>query len=672
MSASEFDTRKRQILSGLDKSPKGSIDAPIVDLLNFINAQDGVVSTSSCSGRVSLFLGGQDQGKGGEWLLASHAVVDTDSTWSLIHKELERRRAEQRSAGTLLMFLHEPMVLHLECVDVTVAGSLLAVARESGFRESGMSVGVARGRVMLAVRTTALRLEAPVAIDGDIVVDELYFKLLCKLANEMFRKNADRTAEFFDRVKLHFEATSGQPVVNDWALVCAKDCAKTVKVAVEKIGWMDKGRQMAAIQLEGPSSKSEQVSASSCSSNGVGSASPSSGIGVPITSAAADFLLLLHEEAGGRGTAWPAHAEVLQDLWCQQVVSLSHCPQLPITNRGNQKDGCHKGYPISNAGTRTSGPVEDELLALVSMVDGSADGLPSRGDVKKALASMSPSWRGDSILLPRGTLCGEEWQRLDAVVRARGEPGLWESMRKSFGARLLGRQCEIEVGDGLRKAQVHILAGADSDTWVVVDGPPESSLKYTFDLTKCMFSEGNASEKQRVFQEWDVQDTVVLDMYTGIGYWALPMLKNGAAKVFAAEWNPDAIEAFKKGLQINGLDDGRCEVLAGDNRSEETRSKVRRLCDRVVLGLIPDCREGIPVACEALRDIGGLLHVHWNIKQGEEDMVIAEILKLIHKGLEVRSEESPLWHCEVLGVKKVKWYAPRVRHVVVDVKCKPA
>lgn len=50
---------KNQILndidSGRDFSPKGSIDLPIYQLISFINELQDYVTTSSCSGRISIF-----------------------------------------------------------------------------------------------------------------------------------------------------------------------------------------------------------------------------------------------------------------------------------------------------------------------------------------------------------------------------------------------------------------------------------------------------------------------------------------------------------------------------------------------------------------------------------------------------------------------------------------
>ena len=95
-----FQFRKNKILSELsipdaeytDLSPKGSVDEGIRDLIGDINALPGLVTTSSCAGRISVFVEGrtkkqkQEQnkqeserqfvpsgGKGsGKWLYVSH------------------------------------------------------------------------------------------------------------------------------------------------------------------------------------------------------------------------------------------------------------------------------------------------------------------------------------------------------------------------------------------------------------------------------------------------------------------------------------------------------------------------------------------------------------------------------------------------------------------------
>ena len=62
----DFAARKRKILAQLavpdaeytDASPKGTVDAGIRDLIDELNGLDGFVTTSSCGGRVSVFVEG--------------------------------------------------------------------------------------------------------------------------------------------------------------------------------------------------------------------------------------------------------------------------------------------------------------------------------------------------------------------------------------------------------------------------------------------------------------------------------------------------------------------------------------------------------------------------------------------------------------------------------------
>lgn len=66
-----FTRKKAKILQDLslpdteynDKSPKGSIDEGIRELIDEVNAYDGLVTTSSCAGRISVFLEGRGKAR---------------------------------------------------------------------------------------------------------------------------------------------------------------------------------------------------------------------------------------------------------------------------------------------------------------------------------------------------------------------------------------------------------------------------------------------------------------------------------------------------------------------------------------------------------------------------------------------------------------------------------
>jgi tRNA wybutosine-synthesizing protein 3 len=143
---SRFAVRKQNILKQLevpdgdytDLSPKGSVDEPIRGLISEINALDGLVTTSSCSGRISVFLEGRKatnddvsakdaqesragpggKGGGGSWLFISHAPLEESqlsSTEPLIPRfGLEDTASEDASGPSVQSrYIHlkfEPMV----------------------------------------------------------------------------------------------------------------------------------------------------------------------------------------------------------------------------------------------------------------------------------------------------------------------------------------------------------------------------------------------------------------------------------------------------------------------------------------------------------------------------------------------------------------------------------
>eukprot|EP00058_Branchiostoma_floridae_P003316 XP_002588804.1 hypothetical protein BRAFLDRAFT_89765 [Branchiostoma floridae] len=152
-SAAEFARWKKQCLSASDLSRKGSIDEPIVELVNFINGQEFLFTTSSCSGRISVF---------------AELTALCDHTGSAVFK-------------------FEPFVLHAQCRTTQDARLMHQAAVQAGFRNSGISLGN-RGKVVVAIRSTHT-LEAPLSDRGRMLVDEDYIRYLVTAANSKLEEN---------------------------------------------------------------------------------------------------------------------------------------------------------------------------------------------------------------------------------------------------------------------------------------------------------------------------------------------------------------------------------------------------------------------------------------------------------------------------------------------------
>ncbi|KAJ0409019.1 hypothetical protein ATCC90586_005203 [Pythium insidiosum] len=207
-----FDQFKRESLRKLrefeDKSPKGSVDAPIVDLIRAINEHPHYVTSSSCSGRIALFCGvgagGDESGgdhhvitKGGKWLVAEHATVTLPQVRAALALAAQPAPEQEHPLNSqrLVLFKHEPFILHVVCRDVDAAQALLQCGLACGFRESGIVVG--NKKIMCAIRTTANAMEIPLGRSpAELLVDDAYLAWIVDVANEKFEVNRRRTDQF--------------------------------------------------------------------------------------------------------------------------------------------------------------------------------------------------------------------------------------------------------------------------------------------------------------------------------------------------------------------------------------------------------------------------------------------------------------------------------------------
>lgn len=318
-----FTEKKRKILQELnrpdeeykDLSPIGAVDPNIRQLVDQINETDDYVTTSSCAGRISVFLEGvakprsndqededttissSNQGKGGgKWLFVTHDPVDL----SPLQEDGELLRLFQMPDNGMkisfpppsteerkVRFVHfkfEPMVsviahlpfssyhslilsfsqiLHLLTSSLTSAQHCLSSALSAGFRESGI-VGITGSDPTphVGIRTQGLALESLIAWQdpdtGEIqpMVSEGYLRTLVDLANQRFVANEERKARFTKHLLQRKEEAQKQGDFGDWE---PKDVRRERKKQEglkrkEEIERQRKEREMEAKELEGDGS----------------------------------------------------------------------------------------------------------------------------------------------------------------------------------------------------------------------------------------------------------------------------------------------------------------------------------------------------------------------------------------------------------------------------------
>jgi tRNA wybutosine-synthesizing protein 2 len=252
------------------------------------------------------------------------------------------------------------------------------------------------------------------------------------------------------------------------------------------------------------------------------------------------------------------------------------------------------------------------------------------------------------------------YQRVGRVLLLR----LPEALRPYY--RLIGEAWVDELGvtsvlryrggmaGELRLPDVELIAGSGTETEVV-----EHGIRYRFDAARIMFAAGNRTERQRAGRLVREGETVV-DLFAGIGYFALPAAVVGrASRVYACEKNPVSLSYLTENARLNDVSD-RVVAVPGDNRTAEVPLGV---ADRIFLGYLPTSLPWLARAVALLKRSGGNVHAHL-ISGTREGLPGAES--------EVRQQLERLG--AVVGrssAREVKPYGPGRLHAVVDAAVEP-
>lgn len=181
----KFQQQKEKALRGLDDAKKtGDVDAGMFPLIDYVNSLPDYYTTSTCTGRTTLFYdpGGKlDSGWVGKW----HGVVSSGD----VNKALSGIPKKGR-----IWLMHEPTIMHIVCRDLARAGMLVELARNNGYKKAGI-LSYKEDRVLVEVCGTE-RIDVPVAEEGRILVPGPYIDYVTALANEKFVKGMQRLKKF--------------------------------------------------------------------------------------------------------------------------------------------------------------------------------------------------------------------------------------------------------------------------------------------------------------------------------------------------------------------------------------------------------------------------------------------------------------------------------------------
>ena len=275
---------------------------------------------------------------------------------------------------------------------------------------------------------------------------------------------------------------------------------------------------------------------------------------------------------------------------------------------------------------------------------------------EEMIENLPKKWElyGDIALIPQHSLGSTDWLSV-LSNKPQLQQQIWQAIARALSVNRLARQAEIS-SDKLRTSQVTMLLGDSGEVEFIDYG-----VKFWLDVTKVMFSSGNITERHRI-GNIDMTGECVVDAFAGIGYYTLPMLvRSKAEHVYACELNPNSIEALKLGAQLNDMTN-RLTILEGDN--QETLRNLTELADRVHLGILPSSESTWRLAVDCLKPTGGVIHIHMNVKEVGIDEFVTYCLGELRDYV---TNHHNFTNIEAIHVERVKWYAPHVRHIVIDV-----
>jgi len=179
---------------------------------------------------------------------------------------------------------------------------------------------------------------------------------------------------------------------------------------------------------------------------------------------------------------------------------------------------------------------------------------------------------------------------------------------------------------------------------------------FSVDVASTYFSPRLSWEHKRIASLVKPGETVV-DMFAGVGPFAIMITREVDATVYAIDLNPEAIKHLKINLQLNKLR-GKVIPILGDAK-EVIIKELKGIADRVIMNLPHSSHLFLDAACAALKEEGGIIHFY-TVARDPSPLEQAE--NLFSSSIPAGSRHIK----RILHRRVVKAVAPREWLVVVD------
>jgi tRNA wybutosine-synthesizing protein 2 len=262
----------------------------------------------------------------------------------------------------------------------------------------------------------------------------------------------------------------------------------------------------------------------------------------------------------------------------------------------------------------------------------------------------------DLELLPR------KWELLGNVLILKLDPGLkehWFELAEVYAdvlqAKAVLRRFDIIRGV-YREPGVELLVGDSGNTETI---HKENKVVFKLDPLRIMFSSGNIDERIRI-STMASRDEVVVDMFSGIGYFALPIAVHSRPnQILACELNPKAYDYLCQNIKLNKVEN-IVRPIQGDNRTSLPNS----VADRIIMGYLKCDRSHLESAFEILKPKGGTVHFH---DVGFKDEVLESAFNKVTVAL-TESRFNGKFKAELANHYYIKSFGPKLVHIVLDIK----
>lgn len=199
-----------------------------------------------------------------------------------------------------------------------------------------------------------------------------------------------------------------------------------------------------------------------------------------------------------------------------------------------------------------------------------------------------------------------------------------------------------------RRPEIEVIAGNGTETL-----HKENNCRYKLDVSQVMFSQGNLTERGRIAGLVQKGETIV-DGFAGIGYFSLPIAKTGRPeKIYCIDINPVSVRYLKENIKLNRVGNTVVPILG-----DFSKTAPKDTAYRVILGYLPETYRFLPPAYRCLKS-EGVIHYHDTYRE-------EELWDKPERILEEEAEKTGYRVEKIAYRNKVKSYAPKVYHVVLD------